>query len=75
MRQKHVAVPLLVYLYSWLLRLYPAGFRDAFAAEMAFVCEAVPQMDPGFKEHYLHIDGRPAVFVWAFRSMAQCAAH
>jgi len=37
---------------------------DAFATEMAFVCEALPRMDPGFKKTYLHIDGRPAVFVY-----------
>ena len=37
---------------------------DAFASEMAFVCEELPRMDPGFKDNYLHIDGRPVVFVY-----------
>ncbi|MCP4420029.1 MAG: hypothetical protein GY805_25760 [Chloroflexi bacterium] len=34
---KQTAVPLLVHLYSWLLRLYPSGFRDEFGEEMTAV--------------------------------------
>jgi hypothetical protein len=37
--------------------------RD-FAAEMAFVCNELTRRDPQFKSNYLHIDGRPAVFVY-----------
>lgn len=37
---------------------------EAFASEIHFVCESLPRMDPAFKESYLHIDGRPAVFVY-----------
>ena len=35
-----------------------------FAAEMGFVCNEVPKQDRNFKTSYLHIDGRPAVFVY-----------
>lgn len=35
-----------------------------FADEMSFVCNEVPKRDPSFKTSYLHIDGRPAVFVY-----------
>jgi hypothetical protein len=35
-----------------------------FASEIAFIRNEWPKMDPGFKANYLHIDGRPAVFVY-----------
>ncbi|MCP4420028.1 MAG: hypothetical protein GY805_25755, partial [Chloroflexi bacterium] len=34
---KKTAVSLLIHLYSWLLRLYPAGFRAEFGEEMTAV--------------------------------------
>lgn len=37
---------------------------DALADEFAFIRRELPRLDPGFRTNYLHIDGRPAVFVY-----------
>jgi hypothetical protein len=46
----------------------PIVFREetveAFAAELRFVCRDLPRLDPNFRTNYLHIDGRPAVFIY-----------
>jgi len=37
---------------------------EDFAAEIGFVCNEMPTLDPNFRSNYLHLDGRPAVFVY-----------
>lgn len=37
---------------------------DAFAAEIRFVYEELPKLDPNFRRNYLHVNGRPAVFIY-----------
>jgi hypothetical protein len=44
--------------------VFNAQTVEAFAAELRFVYQSLPKLDPNFRTNYLHVDGRPAVFIY-----------
>jgi hypothetical protein len=43
---------------------------EAFSSAVAYVCNTLPSRDPNFATSYLHIDGRPVVFIYNAHSFA-----